>query len=599
MIRKPRAWLDRSVAHRLTLFSVATAFALVLLLAATAYPLVFYQAWENFKDERANDFSRVADRFDQRLESVRQSLDQLARNSFVVNAYVDSTGREVYLQPTLRDFKLPFGAVDDLVLFDAGAQPFAERIGRPGITGTLAPSLAPLARAALARKRPQLAVLVVDGRAVLDMAFPIFYPPAQDYEGALVARVDLDALLAAPAGFDEDLDCLVLRSGTQEIRRWGCTRGEPAADAPAQALLGAGYPDSPRALVARYDKSPARLVQRMAWGLAVYLGLGGLAIWAAWRLSHRAGRGFATQLERLGDASRQLARDPHAQVAVAWPHEDEVGAFVHAFEDMVRAQQQFQDTLSQQVAERTAALEHALRRAEAATNAKSRFLAMMSHEIRTPLNAVIGMAELVSLPDIPEEERRQFGQIIFSSGQSLLLVLNDILDVSKIEAGKLELVEAPFEPARLVADTDALFGQAAQAKGLAMDARWEGPAGARYVADAGRIRQMLANLVGNAVKFTAQGRIAVRGEPVRTEAGAVVLRFEVRDTGPGLTPEAQALLFQPFSQVEESNNRQHGGTGLGLSIVRSLAVLMGGSAGVESTPGAGATFWFEVQAAAG
>ncbi|MBE7941767.1 MULTISPECIES: ATP-binding protein [Ramlibacter] len=594
MMQASRRWLDSSVGNRFVLFSVTTALALVLLLAATAYPLVFYQAWRNFGDERANSFSRIVDRFEQRIESVQQALEQLSRNSFVVNAYVDSTGREVYLQPTLRDFKLPFGVETELVLFDAGAQPFAAR----SATGMdLAPGLQTLARDAIARRRPQLRVQPQAGgaSAMVEMAFPIYYPPARDYEGALVARLPLAALLDQPAGLDPALDCLQLAAGERELQRWGCSRGHAATDL-RQSLASARFPDNPQALTAAYGRSASAVVSRMAWGLAVYLGLGAIAAWAAWHVSRRAGRGFARQLQHLGEASRQLARDPYARVAVAWPHDDEVAAFVRSFEQMVQAQQQSQQTLERQVAERTADLEQALKRAEAATIAKSRFLAMMSHEIRTPLNGVIGMAELLSLPDLPDEERRQYGQIIFSSGQSLLAVLNDILDVSKIEAGKLELIPAPFEPARLVAETDALFGQAARTKGVALDAAWDGPAGDRYVADAGRIRQMLANLVGNAVKFTARGSIHIRGTALRQAEGQAVLRFEVQDTGPGLSSEAQALLFQPFSQVEGGNNRQHGGTGLGLSIVRSLAQLMGGSAGVRSTPGQGALFWFELRA---
>jgi PAS domain S-box-containing protein len=231
--------------------------------------------------------------------------------------------------------------------------------------------------------------------------------------------------------------------------------------------------------------------------------------------------------------------------------------------------------------------------AEEANHAKSSFLATMSHELRTPLNGIIGLAQLLTEPGaLQPRQLEEFPRTIFQSGQALLAILNDILDLAKIEAGKYELAPAPFEPGRLLGEVASVFREAAGMRGLELKAWWRGVEGATFQGDVNRLRQMLSNLVGNAVKFTVFGSIELSAEP--EGAG---LRFSVVDTGPGLAPDQQTRLFRPFSQLDASSTRQFGGTGLGLSIVKQLATLMGGTAGVSSTPGEGSRFWFTVQAA--
>lgn len=358
------------------------------------------------------------------------------------------------------------------------------------------------------------------------------------------------------------------------------------------------------------DDLYARLLQLGA--VVVFLLL--LAVGLALLLSDRLQAVVTRPILDLAESMSRVTESSDFSIRLTTERRDETGDLIRGFNEML-SQLQLRDgqleahrlNLEEMVRERTEQLQQtnqellntvdqldrARAAAEEANLAKSQFLANMSHEIRTPMIGVLGMTELLFGTGL-NDKQQQLAQTVFKSGEALLEILNDLLDFSKIEAGKLELSQGDFDLRETIEEVVGLMTEKGRSKGLQLQIETDEQLPVLLRGDAGRLRQILLNLVGNAIKFTDRGEVTVRARLLSTSQRQALVELEVEDTGVGIPEIAQKTIFETFTQVDDSVTRRYGGTGLGLAIVRQLAGLMGGDVGVSSRMGEGSRFWVQL-----
>ncbi|HZZ86999.1 MAG TPA: EAL domain-containing protein [Caulobacteraceae bacterium] len=411
-------------------------------------------------------------------------------------------------------------------------------------------------------------------RAIAQMP-DISYARIERANGALIAETGAGVRLATDLKAEAD-------KGASMARVIGSQTAEVHAP-----ILYAGRQVGRVVMLGRLDDGLMRLFSSLvlSLGAGIAAALVGLAVAA--RLQRRIAGPVVALTEAMQGVRERHDYDFQAKVQA----DDEVGDLVAGFNDMlaeIRSRDEaiaaHMSGLEQTVADRTADLKVAKDAAEAASVAKSDFLATMSHEIRTPMNGVMVMAEMLAAGELPPKQRR-FAEVIAKSGSSLLAIINDILDFSKIEAGKLELEQIPADPAEVVEDCLALFWERARGKGIDLAAHIDPTLPALIETDPTRLRQVIGNLVNNAIKFTERGAVMVQALP-----RGDMLRIAVRDTGVGIPQDKIPGLFEAFTQADQSTTRRFGGTGLGLAICRRLAEAMGGRLTATSELGKGSVF---------
>jgi signal transduction histidine kinase/DNA-binding response OmpR family regulator len=590
-----RQWSNRSLANLFALRAAFIAVASSLVVALISLIVIFSVEQATLQTSLQEKAGRLAERIEGAIKVTESAVTDLSRNPMFTTALLDSPGRNTYVVPFLENFRFPIAASSGLALCDINGERLA---GMRSPLSDCRMSSELFKQVIATGKTQRELVQLKNGHLSWATYQGVLFPYTGTVEGVVVSQLDLHEVLHdVPRDLELDGVALVRTGDLANLLSIDADGTAGGAPTMARRLLFKDAPDAvpfPIEAVAQKHLLP---FQGKLTPLVLGYGLGSLLLvllvtyWA-----RRASRQLIAPLAALTNTAQVITESGDLSVAVPSFETGEVGQLTSALSVMVKTLQTSEAILERKVAQRTEALQKSQAVAEAANVAKSRFLANMSHEIRTPLNGIMGMAQMLLKPNLADGERHDYARIVLNSGHTLLTLLNDILDLSKVEAGKIELESIVFDASQVVHETESLFAQSASRKELSITSDWKGPADQRYRGDPHRLRQMLSNLVGNAVKFTAQGSIHIEAREIERDGQTASLEFSVTDTGVGIPSDQQGLLFQPFTQADSSTTREFGGTGLGLSIVRALASQMGGEAGVYSEEGKGSRFWLRIRA---
>ncbi|MBF0426103.1 MAG: response regulator [Magnetococcales bacterium] len=598
VITRVRAWPGRGFANRIATTAVVVTALLLIVVGIATYLGGRGMLRESVEQRLRIQTDLVAQQLDFHLNGISHSLVSLAGNVLVANALTDAKGREAYLQPFLRDFRLPLDLPFRLTLCDF--QGVAIAANQPEVKGGY--DHLPWLPRVIDQGLPHAGLYHgIDLIPRLLIAQPVLYPNTKRPEGVLVLELGLEGIYrhaanVLPEGshhwLQHEEHIHFLRDGVRIDRFLVVVE---------RALRLEGVIGELRLAFAMGESAAAVLspLNRLMVG---YVWVGILLLVVASLLAIKIADILTRPVKLLSQTSREIAKGGDLSLRVAATGHDEIADLARSFNRMIHHLQLSRDQLERRVQERTRELEQkseelcqARDHAEMASQAKSAFLAAMSHEIRTPMNVILGMDEMLGGSKRLGPQERHYLDVSSRAGKTLLALINDILDLSKIEAGQLQLEAVDFDLTSESRHAVAILREQADQKGIELSFVFAPGLVTHVRGDPQRLRQILLNLLGNAIKFTEQGRVTLTVEPLAE--GRV--RFSVADTGIGIPAATLGRIFQPFTQAESSTSRRFGGTGLGLSICRQLVEKMGGVIHVRSAAGEGSVFWFDIPLPAG